>query len=481
MLGSINPTEIIWIILQELDIRSLIKCREISRYILNLIDSSVLLNYEVELYAANLVEGPSSLSATTSARLKLLREHQKAWKLMNWKEKVHFTLPREDYTSLSAWEFRGGVLAFGEQRQLCFIQLPSPLRGIARKDWDLLVIIEHVVGQHDVQTSFRIHMLSLATGIQHPLAKKQTIAYLPNQLGTMWWYVVRICYDHVAVMFQVLEEGTCELVVWNWKTRELKKRVSGDIGAYIFLTKTLVMLGMTEEQDNERFIWSIEVVDIEAPNVPECAENIEATRLCSFQFPQIQSGLDEGDDGDVDLTIYTDYDTLSPPRKDISYPFCTDNEDALIAITPFSIPITPTSITFFLIRSHLLAAVQDVVEGKRSKILQWGKWEDVELRIMRVHTPMEWFCYIHGMKAIIPSYNTQEVFIYDFCPRSIKRNQLRDTEETMNVEYDMEASEDDFEYFAEPVKSTLPYMKTTGILPEMTNRADSAEFVIYCI
>lgn len=125
-----------------------------------MITTSVALQYKIELYAANLVDGPPN-SLTKSSRLKMLRAHQRAWNNINWSRTQEIYLTEAEMSpDLSAWELTGGMLGLAAGRRLRFIQLPSLLRAIPDDEWviedvgfalkdfamdksqDLLVVIE---------------------------------------------------------------------------------------------------------------------------------------------------------------------------------------------------------------------------------------------------------------------------------------------------------------------------------------------------
>ena len=74
-------------------------------------------------------------------------------------------------------------------------------------------------------------MRTLSTGEKHPLAgSTATMEYtlaLP-ELGSVWWsYSIRICGDHVGILFiEHYFGGRNELVVWSWRTGFQKLVVS---------------------------------------------------------------------------------------------------------------------------------------------------------------------------------------------------------------------------------------------------------------
>ena len=72
----------------------------------------------------------------------------------------------------------------------------------------------------------RIQLCTLSTGERHPLAGstaaiEYTPAVTPVPQGHLWISTIRICRDHVAILFlesYLQPEGRNELLVWSWTT-----------------------------------------------------------------------------------------------------------------------------------------------------------------------------------------------------------------------------------------------------------------------
>lgn len=99
-----------------------------------LINGSVTIKYQIALCAGGLSDGPPSL-LTPSDRLKLLQNHQLAWKRLRWS--YHEAI--EMHTG-GLWELYGNMLVQSKgraRRHLLFHQLPSRLRGIEERKWEL--------------------------------------------------------------------------------------------------------------------------------------------------------------------------------------------------------------------------------------------------------------------------------------------------------------------------------------------------------
>lgn len=77
-------------------------------------------------------DGPPSVS-THADRLQCLRRRETAWNRLEWTSDQTIPMHRG-----GVWELYGGVLAQARSRyELCFTRLPSQIRGIEQKYWEL--------------------------------------------------------------------------------------------------------------------------------------------------------------------------------------------------------------------------------------------------------------------------------------------------------------------------------------------------------
>jgi hypothetical protein len=103
----------------------------VSRAIRDLIDTSVAIQYKIELAVAGMEDGPPS-NVGPADRLKILKEHQSSWHNLTWKSDHLITKFRNQ------WECLGGVLVNvldEPHHSLVIRQLPSIVRGIKVTEW----------------------------------------------------------------------------------------------------------------------------------------------------------------------------------------------------------------------------------------------------------------------------------------------------------------------------------------------------------
>lgn len=96
------------------------------------------MQYKAELALAGMEDGPSS-NVLVADRLKTLRAHQAAWRDLEWtSDKV---IPMREG---GLWELYGGVLAQSATTRgtLHFTQLPSKIKGIEHKEWEVQLPVD---------------------------------------------------------------------------------------------------------------------------------------------------------------------------------------------------------------------------------------------------------------------------------------------------------------------------------------------------
>ncbi|KAK7694783.1 hypothetical protein QCA50_001971 [Cerrena zonata] len=126
------PTELIIKILDEVDLRTILRCRTLCRFFNDIITEAATLQYKVELVLSGMEDGPRG-GMVAAERLQCLREHQSAWGELRFSQS--HMIEKENG---STWELYGNVLAQGKNhRSIAFYQLPSAIRGIEAKSWEV--------------------------------------------------------------------------------------------------------------------------------------------------------------------------------------------------------------------------------------------------------------------------------------------------------------------------------------------------------
>ena len=101
----------------------------------DLVDSSSLLQYHLELGRLGMVDGPLSRMSIAERREKL-QAHINAWGNIQWSDCVHLLDAMADTFAIQVAP--GGILAirWKTEPKMTFFQLPSNTRGITMRQWE---------------------------------------------------------------------------------------------------------------------------------------------------------------------------------------------------------------------------------------------------------------------------------------------------------------------------------------------------------
>ncbi|OBZ79706.1 hypothetical protein A0H81_00991 [Grifola frondosa] len=377
------PTELIIKLLDELDFRSLLLCRQVCRFFQTIIDEDAALQYKIELAVAGMEDGPPS-ARSPAERLAKLKARQAAWNSLQPSSQKTIPMLRGE-----VWELYGGVLAQARGPQsLAFRQLPSDIRGIEEKEWmiedvgiairdfgmdpaqDLLVVIETPLGR-----IVNTHLLELSTGRRHPIASKSVLSYRPAGSHS---FAIQISGDFLGVFFISGDESESELLIWNWKTGDRELCVyscdGAEVASFAFLSDRHVL-----------------IVGVNLPDAP--LEDQQQPGLVLFVIDFLKTPADTQDIKDVDFLCTFHYPTLSPlatplamtvrsdpapswkPHHDLLVPFYTSREDRLIVVTLWVADrLVVRSLLLLVPSSILLSRVNSLAPGEFKRHFPWEEW-----------------------------------------------------------------------------------------------------------
>ncbi|KAK7470697.1 hypothetical protein VKT23_002119 [Stygiomarasmius scandens] len=400
------PNELLFVILHELDLLSLVHCTEVCRALHSIVDSSSLLQYRLHLALSGMKDGPPGIDGTIT-RLNKLKAHQEAWQNVKWSTRQTFPLQ-----SVQLWELAGGILAFTHcKKSFTFIQLPSIYRGIKQKEWnievdnkfdvadfsmdisnDLLVLIVKGNGNRE-ETLFKIHLLSLSTGKPHPSTSSPILDFQSRAVDDEWTFEIRISGQYLGIMFSGLI--TEKLVMWNWQNGTFLQ-YRKEIVSFAFLTDELVLMSQIRDGLHLELI----VVDI----------NVRNGYLCRLDLP------DPHDDMDIfDISIHSE----SYRCHSGNVPFTTSFDDRLFVVfyTLFNIR-TEGGATYALFIP--LSTIMSVIERQEIDHT-WQSWGPKGSRMLQLGCPADvWVCYMHGLKAAVFEKDTKEIQLLDFNQLALK-------------------------------------------------------------
>ncbi|KAH8099418.1 hypothetical protein BXZ70DRAFT_943596 [Cristinia sonorae] len=472
------PLELIIQILNNLDFRSILLCRQLNRLFKDIVDTDAYLQYKIELAVAGMEDGPPS-SATPSERLQLLREHRKAWNEMRFNSSEDIPM-----SAGGVWELFGGVLAQGiPPKGMSFNQLPSKLRGIESKAWalhdlgvkirdfgmdpasDLLVL---VVKPPPESTTFSIHLRSMATGKPHPAASHAILEHTVD--GLRFSFTIQPSGDYLGVFFESAEEEIdSELVVWNWKTGKVEMVLALEAHCpFAFLTDRHVILSLVREHDEHESEVVLAVADFKSAS-PEKVHCGDVEFTCEFQYPALRHDAQV-----LAVTLRADPSPGWVPHH-LSTPFNKDRNERLLVITLWAQirlgehnHVQP--LLHFVPSSTILRYLGQRTEGELPSItVPWEKWGPSGSRMLESlprHSPT-WVCYVHGMTFVrhspIDKLPRKLVQILDFNQVAVKRA-LADPLFSLG-EVICEPTRVSLQLFQGDVTTSLPFQLKTVTLP----------------
>ncbi|RDX52578.1 hypothetical protein OH76DRAFT_168578 [Lentinus brumalis] len=471
------PAELLVSIIANLDVRDILRCREVCVFFKDLIDDDVHAQYKIELALAGMEDGPPS-ALTPSDRLAILRERQEAWKTLTWKARTEYDMRRG-----GVWELYGGVLAQadGDSTLVC-AQLPSVIRGIEEKVWtiedvgvkirdfgmdpaqDLLVAIEHHTEGSEMFS--RVHLRSLATGKIHPDAPKTGM--LVHQLRPeRYSYTIQTSEDFLGLLIQGPEEAACELLIWNWKSGALRIHLCGEfMPSFSFLTSRYILLTTYPDEDPDEegnfphtITSRILVLDLDAaPDAP--AKLSELDYLCAFHYPMLSNNFTT-----LAMSLRSDPGPHWRPSPSLKVPFHISRTDRLFVNT---IWLTDGHAHIALLSlipaSTFLSALSSLAPGETRRDFEWSEWGPRGSRFVVApsrHTPV-WVCYVYGMTfaMVLRAGSQQVIMTLDFNQLDIQRTLCSEGEAQTTENARLVTETTEFRragVFREPVHTSLPY------------------------
>ncbi|KAI6023874.1 hypothetical protein BKA83DRAFT_4265356 [Pisolithus microcarpus] len=276
-------TELLLLILDELDPVSLFQFCRASQVILSLVDGTTSLRYRYELALCGLREGPHNQYSSNN-RLDTLLSYKRGWSTLTWSAEDRLTfapptimgvsgnylyqvaqvpLPNEFLWCLRIYELR------------CFRRTPQ--RGLQSHRYFIAFEIRKVVidssqnlmvwaqihfpPQHNSPVLGVLHLRDLRGDHEHREAAQPRLQY-----RTEWWGItppgervsiqqVQVCGSLVALSIRLeLEdgEGITELALFNWRTGSALRTFTGDTLTFDLVSDTRVAVVCQPDDDEER-------------------------------------------------------------------------------------------------------------------------------------------------------------------------------------------------------------------------------------
>ncbi|KAK1228646.1 hypothetical protein PQX77_008240 [Marasmius sp. AFHP31] len=502
------PVELLYQVLACLDYRSLASCKLVCKRLRQLINESSALQYILELAITGNVDGQHS-SLPVAEKLSALRSHQRAWDKLKWNRELQWPM-----AGGNIWELFGNVLAQKDREGwLMFRQLPSRYRGIEDKEWrvkpdfrtrdlgmdpsqDLLVLVE---APRCPDRSYRFHIKTLSSCTKHPLY----VGDGPDDPGVIVHrqrfpdphlsYTVQISGHHLGVLFNSVEMGENEIIIWDWRNGAMKLHLTGDeIRSFSFLSERHVALAVISVfVHQEELGISLLVVDFEAEPSQKKRYD-ESARSYSLMLPRLSSSTLP-----VSFSIRCDPSPVWAPNPDLRVPFHLAPSNRIHIVSLFFQTDEDSEdgdedeenahvVVLFAPQSTLLAHADAQEDTHRT--IDWEVWGPTGTRLMKFpHAQMHstvWECYSYGSRYVVweCSSRTNDMYtmlLYDFGRRARSREEATDhncdlsalrslpPDETFHVDAPTEITK----IFDQKVTTYMPYRVHLVSLPATNSRS----------
>ncbi|OSC98108.1 hypothetical protein PYCCODRAFT_1480843 [Trametes coccinea BRFM310] len=413
------PEELLVEILDRLELKYLLRCRLVCRYLRAIIEKSIQLQYHIELEADGLVDG-IGCPLTIAERYALLLQRRKRWRLLRWSHIVPISAPGR----CQAYELVDGVFAssaaseFVASPHLSFTWLPTerePARTIERADvglavrdfaidpsQDLMAIVVADSEADDLSNpGLLIILRTMSENKPHPLAASTELrALVPFELGTSF---IQIADDVIGVFFWVHGPG---LIIFNWRTGKTVVRVTDlrlPLGVYdfAFLSSRAYMITVASGQGTieiYRFSGDVDVAASSQGGSPSTiADSPLPTRVAVLSLPAVKPGQ-----------AVQRFSTHSSPfvaRRTPGRPFETA-PDCKIHVMELSYGDQHIRFHLFVQHRYLLSYIPpEVGSGAIYEPVRkpWAEWGPDHTRFMPLMGRFEWLRYVHGERVILPS------------------------------------------------------------------------------
>ncbi|KAJ7744482.1 hypothetical protein DFH07DRAFT_24480 [Mycena maculata] len=418
------PAELIEGVYQWLDARSIFRLSQVSHQFRRVLQQSSALEYKMRLELSGFRDGLKP--GVSSERLAMLEAYQAAWTSFHPNQCDSKSVLMDGHL----WELVGNVLVtYSAENGFRFNRIPSSTRHILPAAWsvasvpfavsdfsldlsqDLLLVVEI---NHNVKVNTVIHLLSLQNGGPHPLARKAGLSpdIDSSDYPAPHHFQIRIFGDHVGVLTDSIDR--VELIVWEWKTGNLKKHLfDDDMTSFAFLDDYRLLISVYTALSG--LPPELRVLEIDG-------HLTEMIGYFSFKLPAF-SPLHEVPE--TEIVIHTEPRTSWATDSDLNEPFATSLTDRLFVVSLWGETLHATDPTFMLcfLLSALLNIMGNPPEGTDDRSIVWDKWGP-GTRMLRVpQLPDPWVCFVYGQRCILLTDQTHYK-ILDFNPLSTSQNRI---------------------------------------------------------
>ncbi|KAH8993064.1 hypothetical protein EDB86DRAFT_3078924 [Lactarius hatsudake] len=234
--------------------RDLASFTQVCKRMVDIVSGSTLLQYRLELGKSGMDDGPLS-ALSIPERRERLRAYNDAWKHLRWSACIELPAIRRYDMDIAPDD----ILTFVPERdrKITFVQIPSKLRSIPMRQWELsfpfvlhqyaLDPREDILVLYEWDRNYRFHFLSLTTGEPHPrvaVSLHSQPRYLMRSADSEN-FVLSMAQNYLAIL-----DPLYELCVYNWKTGQKVLFIASDaLQSVSFLPDNRFLLVTTRAAD----------------------------------------------------------------------------------------------------------------------------------------------------------------------------------------------------------------------------------------
>ncbi|KAG2358430.1 hypothetical protein BDR07DRAFT_1611922 [Suillus spraguei] len=423
------PNELIAIVFDELDIVSLLRCKQVCKLFHSVINTNVQLLYKTELFFGRFENG-RHCNLDTAGRLRACRQYQQAWN--------NFSFPDSRFINMHdghAWELSGGVLCQATQTGLTCVQLPCKIKDIPEREWTIkdfgfeikdftvdtsqeLIIALEIVDAIPNRTC-NVHLRALMTGEHHPMAVMPFVTHLLSDMHEELRFLIQVCGSHTAILCQERgDDPNSRLVVWDWKSGQQKLFIQdSDLRSFSFVTEDLLLVGIVAVESDET-PPRLDILSID--NFSEDVEGYkDVNYICSLGYPKMKADV-------IDMLIRSEPTPGWSPSQTVQTPFFFARSDRIFTITMRVSPESNPSeeCTILIIPLSTIMAQVELSCNTQKRIVPWTEWGPNGSYMLLRNPSDTWVCYVYGMKFIqlLPWKKGNSARVYDFNKHAARRD-----------------------------------------------------------
>ncbi|KAJ3486901.1 hypothetical protein NLI96_g3905 [Meripilus lineatus] len=372
--GLSLAVELMEMILEDAHVCDVLRCRQLSKTICELIDNSPSLQYRIELLLSGM-EDTGFNDQTVSENREILREYLSRWTTLRPDVLVHTELPLgED----PVWTIKGDLFCQVLSSKIDITLLPSRIRDAPSQRWssqrwslpmvdsyafEVDVSQDLVLFQYREGNGFCIKALSLSSGEKHPGSTCDAIVIETSHLEGIDELTTKLVVlkDEVLVGVYPMISTTCvSLSIVDWRTgATIWTLAQTEFTSFLFLDDAHIL---TSSINRRPYAPKISIINFRISHCP----------TISLLFPNFLRPVYE-----IQLTAGQTPPSTTVLRKRTTYPFQITTSDKIFTLAVFgnsrSLPhfVVPS----WVLKREIVRIRQEMSSASEEEVVvPWNSW-----------------------------------------------------------------------------------------------------------